>query len=113
MAPSMIAMRWFNISSRGCLCAFISFLHSTRSNTASASLAGSPLALTSTVFALLRLSEHLCLFLSRGRKTHLHRHQQVFLAHDHGGGVQAGELESVPVGDRIGRAGFYAVAAKD
>src|ERR1700744_1302189 len=113
MAPSMIAMRWFNISPRGCLCVFISVLHSTRSNTASASLAGSPLALTSTVFALLRLSEHLCLFLSRGRKTHLQRHQQVFLAHDHGGGVQARELEPMPVRDCIGGAGLDAVAAED
>src|SRR6185437_8626880 len=41
------------------------------------------------------------------------RHQQVFLAHDHGGGVETGEFESVSMRDGVGRAGFYTVATED
>ena len=40
-------------------------------------------------------------------------HQHVFLAHDQGGGVEAGQLEAVAVGDGVGGAGFDAVAAED
>jgi hypothetical protein len=59
------------------------------------------------------LCEHFSLFIARTRKTCCHWNQQVFLAHDHGGGVEAGELEAVAVGDGIGGAGFDAIAAKD
>ena len=41
------------------------------------------------------------------------RHQQVFLAHDQGGRVQAGQLEAVAVGDGVRGAGLDAVAAED
>ena len=39
--------------------------------------------------------------------------QQVFLAHDERGGVEAGELEAVAVGDGVGGAGLDAVTAED
>jgi hypothetical protein len=41
------------------------------------------------------------------------RHQHVFFAHDQIGGVQAGEFESVTMGNGVGGAGLDAVAAED
>src|SRR6266576_3561216 len=44
---------------------------------------------------------------------HRRRDEEVFLAHDQVGGVEAGELETVAVGDGIGGAGLDTIAAED
>ena len=41
------------------------------------------------------------------------RDEHVFFAHDKVGGVQRGQLEAVAMGDGVGGAGFYAIAAED
>ena len=62
-----------------------------------------------------RLGEYLGLVLVRKDRVRKlgHRDQQVFLAHDEGGGVEAGEFEAVAVSDGVGGAGFDTVAAED
>jgi hypothetical protein len=62
-----------------------------------------------------RLGKHLGLVLIRKDRVGKlgHRHQQVFLAHDEGGGVETGEFEAVAVGDGVGGAGLDTVAAED
>src|SRR5947207_14481421 len=51
--------------------------------------------------------------LERELRARRNRHQHLLLAVNQGGGVVAGDLESVSMGDGVGGAGLYAVAAKN
>src|SRR5690242_10163718 len=51
--------------------------------------------------------------LNAARRARRQRSEQVLLALDQGGGVEAGGLESMPVGDGVGGTGLDTVAAED
>ena len=62
-----------------------------------------------------RLGEDLGLVLVRKDRVGKlgHGHQQIFLAHDQGGGVEAGEFEAVAVGDGVCGASLHTVTTED
>ena len=62
-----------------------------------------------------RLGKNLCFILLRGDDVgeRWRWDEEVFLAHDESGGVEAGEFEAVAVGDGVGGAGLDAITAED
>jgi len=70
---------------------------------------------TQRTLGQVRLGENLCLILRRGDDVgeRWRGDEEILLAHDESGGVEAGEFEAVAVGDGVSGACLHAIAAED